>query len=469
MPYIKTLRRLQLKKKKGENFTTHRFRLLKENDSTNRGATLSFWSFTLPESSRYRWWWNQLPAPSQPPPPPPPKINVQKFAESRAAEFESLHSTVADRLSGDFRSRRSKRRRTTAFDNKAAKRRRKGQRRNLDDSTNKKKKNDGENVAVRACFRNGVLIHDASYYVAVQLEGPEDSLLSILSMVLVPSPSARAADGSKSDSVISGVIYDKDAPSCRDNDVAAINGQGFTKPESTESKFSSSFRQIWVWIRASAFSEGYDGLKFACQKEDSRGFLATRYLLVEDELKKNYVFESSKAVFSLIVMDPRSVTKNRMIPNAPESASRDMLDDIPGTETGEHAGKRVSFARKNMSCIRISFALTIQIQLRCNAQDVALLFLKDENKEGLAIGAFWVPLVSMGAHAIGLREKHWVACEAATSILKGELCSPSMGPLRVSIPLPWDIVRVTLNRLLKTVGDLIDPTALNTQRGKNTI
>ena len=80
---------------------------------------------------------------------PPQKINVQKFAESRAAELESLHSIVTDRLNGDFRSRRSKRRRTSAFDSKAAKRRRKGQRRNLNDNNNKKKKQkDNENISI---------------------------------------------------------------------------------------------------------------------------------------------------------------------------------------------------------------------------------------------------------------------------------------------------------------------------------
>uniref|UniRef100_F6HS99 Uncharacterized protein n=1 Tax=Vitis vinifera TaxID=29760 RepID=F6HS99_VITVI len=28
----------------------------------------------------------------------------------------------------------------------------------------------------------------------------------------------------------------------------------------------SSFRQLWVWMHASAFNEGYDALKFACQE-----------------------------------------------------------------------------------------------------------------------------------------------------------------------------------------------------------
>lgn len=54
---------------------------------------------------------------------PPQKINVQKFAESRASELESLHNIVANRLDNDFRCRRSKRRRTTSFAYKAAKKR----------------------------------------------------------------------------------------------------------------------------------------------------------------------------------------------------------------------------------------------------------------------------------------------------------------------------------------------------------
>ncbi|RWW86328.1 hypothetical protein BHE74_00004919 [Ensete ventricosum] len=45
--------------------------------------------------------------------PPPRTLNVQKFAESRAAELDSLHSIISTRLNHDFRIRRDKRRRTT--------------------------------------------------------------------------------------------------------------------------------------------------------------------------------------------------------------------------------------------------------------------------------------------------------------------------------------------------------------------
>lgn len=60
---------------------------------------------------------------SQVPSAPPRKINVQKFAESRASELDSLYSIVSNRLDNNFRSRRNKRRRTTAYDNQVAKKR----------------------------------------------------------------------------------------------------------------------------------------------------------------------------------------------------------------------------------------------------------------------------------------------------------------------------------------------------------
>jgi ribonuclease P/MRP protein subunit POP1 len=61
---------------------------------------------------------------------PPRKINVKKFAETRASELESLHTIVSNRLNNNFRSQRNKRRRTTAYENQAAKKRHR-KRRNL--------------------------------------------------------------------------------------------------------------------------------------------------------------------------------------------------------------------------------------------------------------------------------------------------------------------------------------------------
>lgn len=54
----------------------------------------------------------------------------------------------------------------------------------------------------------------------------------------------------------------------RDNDAAVYDGGACNGLEVAEC--SSTFRQLWVWIHASAFTEGYDALKLACQKEVSR-------------------------------------------------------------------------------------------------------------------------------------------------------------------------------------------------------
>lgn len=54
----------------------------------------------------------------------PRQISVEKFTEARAAELESLHSVISNRLNKDFRSKRNKRRRTNAFTNQPGKKRR---------------------------------------------------------------------------------------------------------------------------------------------------------------------------------------------------------------------------------------------------------------------------------------------------------------------------------------------------------
>lgn len=51
---------------------------------------------------------------------PPRVLNVQKFAESRAAELEALHAIVASRTERNFRLQRCKRRRTSSHDARIA-------------------------------------------------------------------------------------------------------------------------------------------------------------------------------------------------------------------------------------------------------------------------------------------------------------------------------------------------------------
>ncbi|KAK3034635.1 hypothetical protein RJ639_033590 [Escallonia herrerae] len=92
------------------------------------------------------------------------------------------------------------------------------------------------------------------------------------------------------------------------------------------------------------------------------------------------------------------------------------------------------------------------------------------------VKAFWIPLISNGARAIGLREKHWIACEgglpyfpsdfpdcnayssfmatkAAASDQDASRRPSCMRPLRVPIPPPWDSICFTLNKKSILLGD----------------
>ncbi|KAB1225562.1 Ribonucleases P/MRP protein subunit POP1 [Morella rubra] len=116
-----------------------------------------------------------------------------------------------------------------------------------------------------------------------------------------------------------------------------------------------------------------------------------------------------------------------------------------------------------------------------------ILLLKNNYQKGSLIGwsillplswvkAFWAPLVSMGAHAIGLREKHWIACEmglpffpsdfpdcnayscfmgteAAAFNKKLECCRLDVKPWKVPIVPPWDTVRLAFDKGPTRVGN----------------
>lgn len=83
------------------------------------------------------------------------------------------------------------------------------------------------------------------------------------------------------------------------------------------------------------------------------------------------------------------------------------------------------------------------------------------------VKAFWIPLISNGARAIGLRERRWVSCNdgmpsfpydfpdckayssfmAAEAILSDQELDHqplAMRPVRIPIPPPWDSVRATI-------------------------
>lgn len=44
----------------------------------------------------------------------------------------------------------------------------------------------------------------------------------------------------------------------------------------------STTRRLWIWLHASASSEGYDALQFACQKEVNTVFMSTKNKIVQN-------------------------------------------------------------------------------------------------------------------------------------------------------------------------------------------
>ncbi|RID65476.1 hypothetical protein BRARA_D00666 [Brassica rapa] len=299
----------------------------------------------------------------------PREISVQKFSEARAAELESLHSIVSERLNKDFRSKRNQRRRTNAYTSQPSKRRnikrqrseslsigqassshetkipRRVKRRmelkgnpesgfsTTGDGTKRLRTHvwhakrfsmtklwgfhlplglHGRGRGSRDILnksRQGVLVHDASYHIAVQLEGPEGSLLSILNMLLEPSPSSHSKE--VFDSILTGLSYgnsmlyhveppvsqviapaiymwrpsqlpkrrdEEEVGDCVGNDGLVSNGD------------HADSRKLWVWIHASSFSEGYASLKLACQKQMNETGVLVDCLSLEGQLAKLEIF-----------------------------------------------------------------------------------------------------------------------------------------------------------------------------------
>ncbi|KAL2331135.1 hypothetical protein Fmac_018716 [Flemingia macrophylla] len=584
----------------------------------------------------------------------PRKINVEKYAESRALELQSLQSILENRVNGDYRSRRNKRRRTTAFDNQVARkgRRRKSQKLGIVDKAlaesdlekdqlkklprrvrrrDELKKNpesgfcisgdgtkrlrthiwhakrftmtklwgyylplclQGRGKGSRALLKRlkqGVLVHDASYYTAIQLEGLEDSLMSVLRMVLEPSP-ATTHSGNHGDSVLSSVTHGSamlhrlGAPFSKPiAPVTYIWRPTFKQNMSTElngRNHPTSFRHLWVWIHASAFEEGYDNLKIACQKETEKSGISINCFSLEGQLakleliglgafqllqkilhpvgsvsenhfqlKKHVAIEaesvsqnrnstilknedhfSTGALLSLNVKDPREFPWNRNVVqmesisttsmcDAQETKCKELaelegileenkdlsslswskpegnlsnIDDLwyastrglmPPVEDSvlskeKHHERMVNFCLDDLDSGEANSSAKVHHSRSC-----PILLLKNDKKE-LNIGfsvilplswvrAFWIPLISNGAYAIGLQEKHWIACEMGLPFFpsdfpdcntysrimedkadafncKAELCPPFIKHMRVPILPPWGIVRITFDKVIGT-------------------
>ncbi|MBA0769512.1 hypothetical protein Gotri_018236 [Gossypium trilobum] len=542
---------------------------------------------------------------------PPRKINLQKFAESRAAELESLHSTVSVRLNNDFRSRRNKRRRTTAFDNEASKKRnRKRQRLIKVDKSNvsgletEQKKN--ESPLPRRLRRRLELKNNPQSGFVTSGDGTKrlrthDYLVATLEMVLVPFTSVKSEG--VSDSVLSGVTYGTamlhhvGAPlsqpiapvtymwrphqgSKKDDNNNCLDVVG--SKEQCRTNSGSCFRQLWVWIHASAFNEGYDALKCACQKLmiergitincfSHEGQLAKLELIgskafqllqktvhpvsciVENswqlqecsfqrdrddfQNKNSFTLEDEEcspscAILSFTVKDPRllptketkdfhepdsiidmqevgasdritltgNLDKNEEVAS-PSCPKPEGIENLSGGRNLWDSSSRIDPPEEeNELCMekhqqRMGFFCLDETKpgppktsnkVQCS-RSCPILLLKNNNKKGSPMGwsivvpiswarVFWNFLVSKGAHVIGLREKHWIACEiglpyfpsdfpdcnsyltlneieATASRKNAEQHPPAVRPFRIPIPSPWNVVHTAFDKLSRRVKE----------------
>ncbi|KAI7748012.1 hypothetical protein M8C21_028876 [Ambrosia artemisiifolia] len=517
---------------------------------------------------------------------PPGELLVQKFTESRAPELDSLYSTIATRLNNDFRSQRDKRRRTTSFDNRASKtrfrtkqkvgilnqpkrdenlekivskapprhiRRKKELNNNLEsgfgssgDGTKRLRTHvwhakrftmikrwgfhlplglHGRGKGSRALLKwlkNGTVIHDASYYSAVQLQGTQDSLFAILSTVMSPFSS------SDSENVLSGGIYASSmlhhAEAINSRTIAPVIYMWRPIQQSTDGELecdrTKGFRQLWIWIHAAALTEGYNALKSACESQGkaNEDFASVRCISLEgqfgtievigskaSQLLQNILHPVSRRVIHL--SDKSSVLRNSSSMGAvgehiPCSGIFPLTVDDPRALTKENTRFDANYtdlwdAEKGLYCPveesvlcmekhhqrLLSFCLTektpadINASTRIHSSRICPIMLLRRNNlmDSVTrwtiilplswVKAFWVPLVSIGARAIGLREMSWVSCEAGipnfpsefpecdsySSLMEAEVAAmdqeaalrpASVKTFSIPVPPPWNCVRL---------------------------
>ncbi|XP_065860305.1 ribonucleases P/MRP protein subunit POP1 isoform X2 [Euphorbia lathyris] len=428
--------------------------------------------------------------------------------------------------------------------------------------------------------------------------------MSILRMVLESSPSAQPEENTNA--ILSGAIYGSAMlhrvgvpgsqliapvtymwrPSHDLNAEKVHNEYASDKCDEPQTSECSSYRQLWVWIHASAFQEAYDTLKFACEKQmnengsiincfslegqlaklevmGSKAFHLLQKIILpvscnlknSGQLMKHHVEEAdvdlefksplleneeniqSCSVLSFTVRDPRE-TPEIKIADIPAAASTTALNSVSTAEpkndvtvpisgslekgkdllspsASEPKGDSSSSDERNLWDINSRLSLPVEESVLClekhhkrmdfvclddkksgklrastevhSSRYCPILLLKNNMQMGSFMGwsiiiplswakVFWIPFISKGAHAIGLREKRWVAGEAqlpffpsdfpdcnaylssmategANAEQEAEQLPIAVRPLKVPIPSLWNSILVSVDkRSLATQG-----------------
>ncbi|KAG1326181.1 ribonucleases P/MRP protein subunit POP1 [Cocos nucifera] len=534
------------------------------------------------------------------PPAPPRILNVQKFAESRAPELESLHTIVSNRLGHDFRIRRSKRRRTTGHKitrNRRVKRRKVG---DGDDGVlegtsaeDDRKKKVSRRTRRRFEFQKNpasgfCTSGDGTRRLRTHLWHAKrfamDSILAILRMVLLPSPLGPADVSEKlSQMVIHGVCYENAMlyhvgsplshfiapviymwrPFLNDDNRDNVQQDDVSNGCCNSGKNGSGTlpRQLWIWIHAAAFNEGFNALRFACQKQgihdkedgvlfspfairkaemhhhfmDKDEFSVERSCCTSDhsstnsQLQKACILNCAEhlplhAILSLTVHDPRNLPSKgaELASEAHTKLESDLQEEdirnsslLVSGESAKNEDKLLSLwsepetsgfflsdskslwdASDRMNppipenvlctekhCTRLKFFHFDPTNCRMPATEAkdgfsrscSVLLLKHA-KQGWSIilplswmKPFWMSLILHGAHAMGLRERRWIACndglpsfpydfpdckaymsfmanEASAFDRAAELRPLAVRPVKVPVPPPWDCIMSTVRK-----------------------
>eukprot|EP01018_Ginkgo_biloba_P023790 Gb_02920 [translate_table: standard] len=129
--------------------------------------------------------------------------------------------------------------------------------------------------AVLKWSKSNALLHDASYYSAVQLEGPEDSILEALRMVLESSPSSVACTSQMSTAELDGVCYGTamlhkvgECPYGLIAPVTYLWRPPFNITSVNQENEQNNWRRhLWIWVHAAAFDDAFHALQSACQRQ----------------------------------------------------------------------------------------------------------------------------------------------------------------------------------------------------------
>nr|GEZ67722.1 ribonucleases P/MRP protein subunit POP1 isoform X1 [Tanacetum cinerariifolium] len=277
---------------------------------------------------------------------------------------------------------------------------------------------------------------------AVQLEGLQESLLSILSTIMTPFPPLDAEEN-----VISGDIHATTmlhhGGASKSNTIAPVIYMWRPIQQSTDTNAegdrANEIRQLWIWIHAAAFNEGYNALKIACESQGK----------VEEDSAKAKCTSLEGKFGTLEVMGSKA-----------SQLLQKILHPLP------------CFSRCTLF---FTYSVRVSTKMHSSRFCPVLLLRRNDLNDSVTrwsimlplswVKAFWVPMVSFGAQAIGLRERSWVATEggipnfpsefpecgsyaslveveAATIDKEASLRPASAKPCSIPIPPPWNCVRL---------------------------